>query len=148
MPRSVPLDDVRPTQLYLNGRKLALATEWFDFDIPGTPGVPGARSSRASSGAPNYDPLPVAELDGDLVLTDGHTRAFLAWVAGADELRVRPETDDLDWPVYRRCLEWCREEDVTHVGDLASRAVDADTFEEVWVDRCQRAAERLASDGQ
>ena len=120
---SVPLHEPQPSQLYLNGRKLALATEWFDFDEP------------------NYDPIPVVEMGDDLVLTDGHTRTFLAWVAGAEQLRVRRETDDLDLATYRQCVEWCKEEGITEIGDLAGRAVNADTFVEVWVRRCEDVGE-------
>ena len=120
---SVPLHDLQPSQLYLNGRKLALATEWFDFDQP------------------NYDPVPVVEMGGDLVLTDGHTRTFLAWVAGAKELRVRWDTDELDLVIYRQCVEWCKDEEITEIGDLAGRAVNADTFVEGWVRRCKDVVE-------
>lgn len=125
MSRTVPIDEPQPSQLFLDGRKLALATEWFDFDDP------------------NYDPVPVVEMDGDLVFTDGHTRAFLALLAGADELRVRRDDDDLPLALYRRCVEWCRDEEITVVGDLAGRTVNADTYEERWVDRCHEAAAEL-----
>lgn len=142
----MPIDDPQPSQLYLNGRKLSLATEWFDFDIAGPPERSRGSERGQRSGDPAYDPVPVVELDGDLVLTDGHTRAFLAWLSGAEDLRVRRDTDDLPLALYRRCVEWCRDEDITAIGDLAGRAVNADTYEEAWVDRCHRAAEELADD--
>jgi hypothetical protein len=125
---TLPVGDVRPSQLYLNGRKLALATEWFDFDCP------------------EYDPLPVARIDGAWTLTDGHTRAFLAALSGAEHLHVREDTDDLPLALYAECVAWCRDEGVTDVRDLFGRVVDADSFERLWVDRCQRAAERLGVD--
>lgn len=128
MARRVPIGRPQPSQLYLNGRKLALATEWFDFDEPA------------------YDPVPVVGLTGELVLTDGHTRAALAWLAGADELLVEndPDADALDLPTYRTCVGWCRDAGVTAVGDLAGRVVNADTFEAEWVERCRELA---AGDG-
>ncbi|WP_458188709.1 hypothetical protein [Haladaptatus sp. NG-WS-4] len=46
-PFVVPLADVQPSQLYVNGLKLSLVTQWFDFE------------------SPNYDPLPVRKLDDD-----------------------------------------------------------------------------------
>lgn len=125
---TLPLGDVRPSQLYLNGRKLALATEWFDFDDP------------------EYDPLPVVRLDGEWTLTDGHTRAFLAALAGAERLHVHEDTDDLPMALYAECVDWCRDEDVTDVRDLSGRVVNADTFEREWVDRCRRAARRLGAE--
>ncbi len=125
MPRTVPLDEPQPSQLHLNGRKLALATEWFDFDEP------------------NYDSVPVVELDGELVLTDGHTRAFLASLAGADEFRVRRDEDDLPLAVYRECVGWCKDAGITRIADLHGRALNVDTFVETWVDRCQAVGDEL-----
>jgi hypothetical protein len=121
---TVSLDAVRPSQLFLDGRKLALVTQWFDF------------------GNPNYDPLPVRRFEAAVgeenwVLTDGHTRAFVAHLAGADELRVVRDSDDLDADTYRKCIDWCDEENVTEIPDLAGRVLSADEFEERWVARCQ-----------
>jgi hypothetical protein len=123
-PFSVPIDAVRPSQLYLNGRKLALVTPWFDF------------------AEPNYDPLPVRRIrDGNdderWMLTDGHTRTFVAHLAGADVLRVVRDTDDLPMGLYRRCVQWCEDEGITEIADLAGRVLNAEQFEERWVERCQ-----------
>lgn len=130
-PVSVPIEEVQPSQLYLNGRKLSLVTEWFDFADP------------------NYDALPVRRItspnaeDGDSrwTLTDGHTRAFVALLAGTDELRVVYDADDLDVETYRRCVEWCRNEGVTEIADLGGRVLNADDFEKKWVARCQSFAD-------
>lgn len=126
---TVPLDEIQPSQCYLNGRKVALAAEWFDFDDP------------------DYDPLPVRRFDGvsddRWTLTDGHTRAFLAGLAGVDELVVREDTDDIPVDLYEECIGWCRTEGVVHVEDLVGRVVGPNTFESVWVERCRDAAERL-----
>ena len=104
-PFSVPIDAVQPSQCYLNGRKLSRVTEWFDFADP------------------NYDPLPVRRMSGRdggerWTLTDGHTRAFVAHLAGADALRIVRDADDLELGVYRRCVEWCEDEGVTEIADL------------------------------
>lgn len=123
-PFALPVDEPQPSQCYLNGRKLSLATQWFDFDDP------------------TYDPLPVRRLDGEWVLLDGHTRAFLARLAGAEAVPVTPaDVPPEAEPMYARCVEWCREAGVARVGDLVGRVVDADTFVEVWVERCRAAPE-------
>ncbi|WP_321112836.1 hypothetical protein [Halorussus salinisoli] len=121
---SVPIDAPQPSQLYLNGLKLSFVTQWFDFANP------------------NYDPLPVRRIGGDWTLTDGHTRAFVASLSGADELRVVRDTDDLPMDVYRACVRWCDEEGVTEIADLAGRVVNHEDFEEKWVERCQAFADR------
>lgn len=125
---TVPLSEPQPSQRYLDTRKLARATEWFDFDDP------------------DYVPVPVVELDGELVLTDGHTRAVLALLSGAEHLVVGRDDDDLPLAVSRRCVEWCLEEAVTRVADLAGRVVEADTDEELWVQRCHRAVAGVRND--
>jgi hypothetical protein len=71
MPRELPIDAVRPSQLYLSGAKLASVVERFDFEDP------------------DYDPLPAFEHEGSWYLSDGHTRAFAAYLAGAETFRER-----------------------------------------------------------
>ncbi len=127
---ALPIDEPQPSQLYLNGRKLALACRWFDFDDP------------------DYDPIPVREVDGEWVLLDGHTRAFLAAVAGADTLHAVETDEDLPMGVYRECVRWCRNEGVTEVADLVGRAVSAETFEEEWVARCHAVGDEGTEAGE
>lgn len=135
MSDAVSLSRLRPTQLYLNAEKLAAVLE------------------RVGPDGLEYDPLPVYafESDGslesdDLYLTDGHTRAFVAYLTGADELRVTYDEDlpeKHDVAVYRECIEWCEDADVRHVSDLSGRVLGPDAYERTWIERCRRAAERL-----
>ena len=118
-PFAVPIADVRPSQLYLDGSKLALVARWFDFDEP------------------NYDPLPVRKIGERWTLTDGHTRAFAAHLAGAERLRVVRDADDLPMATYRQCVEWCEDEGIAEIGDLAGRVVSAERFERKWIARCR-----------
>ncbi|WP_049902712.1 hypothetical protein [Halococcus agarilyticus] len=128
----VPIETPQPTQLWLSGRKLHAASAWFDFDEP------------------RYDPLPVlrgatAFPDRDEpVLIDGHTRAFLAHLAGADELLIRDVSDE-DHPLglYADCVAWCERKEVTSVADFAGRVVNHETHQRRWVDRCHRVASVL-----
>lgn len=117
---SVPVDEPHPSQLYIDASRLRSALEWFDCDDP------------------DYDPIPVLRIDDHLVLSDGHTRAFLAYLSGAETLQVVPDPDreELNIPLYRECVGWCREESVTEVSDLVGRVVSRETFLEKWVDRC------------
>ena len=123
----VPIEEPQPSQLFLSGRKLHHVTKWFDFDEP------------------DYDPLPALRLDGELVLIDGHTRAYCAHLAGAGEVLVTEATDE-NHPVqlYADCVEWCTAKDITSVADFAGRVVNHETYEHRWVDRCGRVADVLA----
>lgn len=128
----VPIEAPQPSQLFLSGRKLHAASAWFDFDDP------------------QYDPLPVlcdepVSPDGDdPALLDGHTRAYLAHLAGADELVVRDVTDgDRPLALYADCVAWCERRGLTSVADFAGRVVSHEAYERRWIDRCHRVARVL-----
>ena len=128
----VPIENPQPSQLYLSGRKLHAASAWFDFDDP------------------RYDPLPVLRgapgfPDRDEpVLVDGHTRAFLAHFAGADELLVRDMTDEgHPLALYADCVAWCERKGIASVAHFADRVVNHDSYQRRWIDRCHRVASVL-----
>lgn len=116
--RKLPLSRPQPSQLYVDGAKLASALEWWSFDGHG------------------YDPIPMLEMDGEPVITDGHTRAFLAYLSGHETLLGTDDPDRVHRPMYRECVRWCREESVTEVAHLVGRVVSAETFRERWIERC------------
>lgn len=120
MSSTVPIEKPQPSQLYIDAAKLRDALEWFDFDDP------------------TYEPLPVLTLDDKIVLSDGHTRAFLVYLSGDTTLEVSPEADrqELSIDLYRECVDWCREESIMSISDLAGRVVRHDTFLDKWIARC------------
>jgi len=126
VPRRIGIEDLRPSQLYLSAAKLASVLDEFGDE------------------GPNYGPLPAFEHDGEWYLSDGHTRAFAAYLGGAESLRIerdREVREVYDFDLYLTCIDWCREQDVRTVPDLAGRVLDHETFEEKWIERCHRAAE-------
>lgn len=131
MSRSLRIEAVRPTQLYLSAEKLAAVLEWFDPDEPG------------------YEPLPTFQYEGESYLADGHTRAFVAWLCGADELRVERDPtirSEYDFDLYRTCISWCREADLHTVADFTGRVLGPEAYESRWIERCHRAAEDPAAE--
>ncbi|MFT4889574.1 MAG: hypothetical protein ACI9YT_000484 [Halobacteriales archaeon] len=121
--RRVPVEDLRPTQLYLSAAKLASVLEEFAADDPG--------------------PLSAFEHEDEWYLSDGHTRAFAAYLGGAESVRIERDhevREAYDFDLYLTCIDWCREENVRSVPDLAGRVLDHETFEEQWIERCHRAA--------
>lgn len=117
---TISIDDPHPSQLYIDAKKLRELLEWFDADTP------------------EYDPIPLLTIDDEMVLSDGHTRAFLAYLSGANTIEVieDPDRDELNLDLYRECVGWCRNEDVTTIPDLTGRMVSHETFMEQWVARC------------
>jgi len=53
-----------------------------------------------SRGAGSLEPVPVKELNGEIVSTDGHTRALALYMKGFSEVEVEWEDTDLDWEAY------------------------------------------------
>ena len=85
------LKDLQPSQFYISERKLREVNEWFH---------PADLS--------NFEPIPVKMLDGIPVMTDGHTRAVAAVLAGLDKVPLVWDEDELSWEIYRRCILECK----------------------------------------
>ena len=63
------LKDLQPSQFYISQAKLSNIQAWFHKDD-----------------LSNFEPLPVKVLDGVPILTDGHTRAVSAILAGLESV--------------------------------------------------------------
>ncbi|WP_295475801.1 hypothetical protein [uncultured Subdoligranulum sp.] len=119
--------DLGISQLYLNGSKLKNIQKWFD---------PNNMNLCA--------PLPVHDFgDGRLTLTDGHSRAFLAYrhktrvpiIYDGDDI----VTGDEGQLLYKNSIVWCRRLNLQTVADLENRIVDDSSYQSLWVDRCKLA---------
>jgi hypothetical protein len=71
----VKLSELQPSQLYINSKKLA------------------AVMIDSEGGTCIIEPLPVKKPGNRLVLTDAHTRAVAAHLAGLDEVSARTNFD-------------------------------------------------------
>ena len=115
------LKDLQPSQFYISERKLASVEAWFD---------PADLS--------NFEPIPVKELDGVPVITDGHTRAVAALRVGVDRVPLVWDTDELDWRLYRACVTACRRRGILSPADLLTRIISAEEYVEQWDAWCDR----------
>ena len=115
------LKDLQPSQFYISERKLASVEAWFD---------PADLS--------NFEPIPVKELDGVPVITDGHTRAVAALRVGVDRVPLVWDTDELDWRLYRACVTACRRRGILSSADLLTRIISAEEYVEQWDAWCDR----------
>lgn len=115
------LKDLQPSQFYIFERKLASVEVWFD---------PADLS--------NFEPIPVKELDGVPVITDGHTRAVAALRVGVDRVPLVWDTDELDWRLYRACVTACRRRGILSPADLLTRIISAEEYVEQWDAWCDR----------
>ena len=118
-----PLAQLQPSQLYISEGKLRLLREWFD-----------PADSRA------FDPIPVKRLDGRMVMTDGHTRAVAAHLAGWQTVPIYWDEDDLDMGAYAMDVTWCDAEGIGSPVGLAARMVPHKEYERLWRKRCMEMA--------
>ena len=109
------LTALQPSQFYISEKKLREVRKWFcPEDLSG------------------FEPIPVKLLDGRPVMTDGHTRAAAALLAGLDEVPLVPDEDELDWDMYRKCVAECRRRGVNSPADLLGRIISEAEYVEKW----------------
>jgi hypothetical protein len=114
----VRLEDVQPSQLYVNAELLAEAlAAWDPLTELGPP------------------PLRVADIDGVTVLVEDHAVAVSLAVRGSRNMLVYRNDEPLDLDVIQKRVMWCREEGVRRVDDLLKRVVPPDEFETRWTSR-------------
>ena len=124
-PALIDIDRLRLTQIYLSQKKIDGVLGWFD---------PSMR---------NFQPVCARDFlgSGNLHITDGHTRAFVAWRHG---IRQIPYTYDKNKIVtcklgqiqYEEDIVWCERFGLRHIADLADRILPEDAYESLWRGRC------------
>jgi len=120
------LDDLFPSQLYLNEDKIQSVKAQIDpFILEKIP------------------PISIKKFGSRVVFLDGHTRAFLAYCHGLTHVPVYWETEEYDWQAYDVCINWCIEEQIFHIKDLESRIVDNEAYSRLWIGRCEALQEGL-----
>ena len=120
------LKDLQPSQFYISQAKLLNIQAWFRKDD-----------------LSNFEPLPVKVLDGIPILTDGHTRAVVAILAGLESVPLVYEEDELDWNLYRYCVEQCNQKGIHSPYDLVDRVISAHEYEEKWIGWCEQISSKL-----
>ena len=120
------LKEIQPSQLYVSNEKLTIVMEALGSDDSGS-----------------IEPIPVKELNGEIVSTDGHTRALALHLKGHSEVEVEWEDMELDWEAYEICVAWCKEEGVHSIIDLKNRIIDPPEYQVLWLDRCREMQEAL-----
>ncbi|MDO5326144.1 MAG: A/G-specific adenine glycosylase [Clostridia bacterium] len=123
----LPLSALHPSQLYISEEKLAAVRAWFDPE-----------------NLIGFDPVPVKKrADGLLYLTDGHTRAVAAYLAGMKEIPVCDEWEELSWEAYDESIRWCDAEGADTIEKLAKRIVSPEEYQILWNDRCDQLHREL-----
>lgn len=117
------LSEIQPSQLYVSQTKL---------------------NSVSALMPNNYECVPVKRLNGQIIFTDGHTRALALYRMGKTHLCAIWDEDELDWEAYEICVAWCNEEGIFTIADLNKRVLDDEQYALLWDARCDRMHEALA----
>jgi hypothetical protein len=121
------LHEIQPSQLYISRAKLDAVIK-----------------ARKLGNLDAFEPIPIKEIDGELVSTDGHTRGIALLLEGYEEVEVEWETVDMDWEEYAVYVQWCKEEGVFSILDLNDRIITHKDYEVLWYERCRVFQEEWA----
>ena len=117
--KTLRINDLQPSQFYISEEKINNIKKWF--------------SPRDLS---NFEPIPIKELDGQVVITDGHTRLVMALLSGLDSVPLVWDEDELNWDMYRECVKECKKLGITSPSNLLTRIISKDEYEIKWNKWC------------
>jgi|GEM_PF-510085 len=121
----IAIEKIKLTQMYLSKKKIADVLTWFDTSLN------------------NFDPVPAHDFlrNGQLYLTDGHTRTFVAWQKGVKKIPVIYDRDDIvmcemGQILYKHDIAWCARFGLNHISDLEGKILTEEDYERLWITRC------------
>ena len=133
----INIDSLGLSQIYLSSSKIASITEWFDPQC-----------------IDNFQPLRVHDFGNNTyTITDGHTRAYIAYKNGVSALPVCYDNDDMivgqvGQMQYRADLDWCKRFKLFHVKRLENRILSKSAYQKLWIERCDRSYNLLTQTSQ
>ncbi|MDE7211347.1 MAG: hypothetical protein K2O03_07870 [Lachnospiraceae bacterium] len=127
------------SQIYLSSEKITSIEKWFDPQC-----------------MENFQPLCVHDFGNQrYTITDGHTRAYVAYKNGISVLPAVYDRDDIvTGPIgqmlYKADIDWCERFRLSHIMHLENRILDRDAYQKLWIGRCDRSYDLLtqASDSE
>jgi hypothetical protein len=123
MLRTEKLSLLRPNNLFLNERKVrSIQKIWKDGEADRLP------------------PVLVTEIDGELSLIDGHSRAFVAWENGADSIACEfraLEFIEGNAITYKKIHSLALAQGIGSIGDLKQKILSDSEYQEYWIRFCE-----------
>ena len=110
---------IQPSQLYISKRKLRKVKK------------------KIKRNDNKIEPVPIKKIGVDFVCTDGHTRTFAAYQMGLNKIPFEWEDEELDWEMYKICINWCKERGIFTIKDLENRVVNHSKYKKLWYKRCK-----------
>ncbi|MFC5631431.1 MULTISPECIES: hypothetical protein [Streptococcus] len=118
--------ELQVSQFYLSQAKVEAVKAWFNPDD-----------------LLSFVPVPIKKIGNRVFLTDGHSRAWVAYQAGLKSIPVIWDEDDLDWNFYLACVTACEERHILTVADLTERQLGKKEYEDKWLGFCRKLADEL-----
>lgn len=91
----------------------------------------------------NFAPIPIKILNGRIIFTDGHTRAWIAYTAGLERVPFIWDEDGLDWDAYQLCVDACVEQNLHTAADFEGWILSGTEYTKRWNGWCDRMHKTL-----
>lgn len=123
-----PIMELGVSQIFLNEDKIKAVEEWFDL---GNMHI--------------FEPLTVRDFgNGKYTLTDGHSRAYVAYKNGITVIPIVYDNDEIvageiGQKLYKTDIEWCNRFFIFNISHLAKRIINNDDYQRLWIERCDRS---------
>jgi hypothetical protein len=121
----IDIDCLKLSQIYLSQKKIDDVLVWFEPSLN------------------NFKPIFARDFlnNGNLHITDGHTRTFIAWQHGIKQIPYIYDEDkivtcELGQIQYEEDILWCNRFNLHHISDLSNRVLSEQGYEELWRGRC------------
>ena len=123
----ISIAHLKPSQIYLSQKKIDGVLSWFEPSLS------------------NFEPISARDFlnNGNLHITDGHSRAYVAWQQGVRQIPFIYDEDELVTCAlgqiqYEEDIIWCGRFDLHQISDLSSRILSGQDYEELWRGRCDK----------
>ncbi|MDD6683408.1 MAG: hypothetical protein PUE61_09705 [Clostridiales bacterium] len=123
-----PIMELGLSQIYLNEKKIKAIEKWFN-----------------PSDMVRFEPLTVHDYgNGKYTLTDGHSRAYVAYVNGLTAIPIVYDNDEIvageiGQELYRTDIEWCNRFSIYNISHLKQRIISNEDYQRLWIERCDRS---------
>ena len=123
-----PIMELGVSQIFLNEDKIKAVEEWFDL-----------------GNIHIFEPLTVRDFgNGKYTLTDGHSRAYVAYKNGITVIPIVYDNDEIvageiGQKMYKTDIEWCNRFFIFNISHLAKRIINNDDYQRLWIERCDRS---------
>jgi len=123
----IDINRLKLSQIYLSKKKIKRVLSWFQPSLQ------------------NFKPIFARDFlsNGNLHITDGHTRTFIAWQHGIRQVPYIYDEDEivageLGQMQYEEGIIWCDRFHLQHISDLSDRILPERSYERLWRGRCEK----------